>query len=34
MDFKPADRLLWMSDMGWLVGPILVVGPTMLGGRS
>jgi acetyl-CoA synthetase len=32
LDFKPADRLLWMSDMGWLVGPILVVGPTMLGG--
>jgi acetyl-CoA synthetase len=32
MDFKASDRLLWMSDMGWLVGPILVVGPTMLGG--
>ena len=32
MDFKPSDRLLWMSDMGWLVGPIIVVGPTMLGG--
>lgn len=32
MDFKSSDRLLWMSDMGWLVGPILVAGPTMLGG--
>ena len=32
LDFKPSDRLLWMSDMGWLVGPIIVVGPTMLGG--
>ena len=32
MDFKASDRLLWMSDMGWLVGPILVAGPTMLGG--
>jgi acetyl-CoA synthetase len=32
MDFKAADRLLWMSDMGWLVGPIIVVGATMLGG--
>jgi acetyl-CoA synthetase len=32
LDFKPDDRLLWMSDMGWLVGPIIVVGPTMLGG--
>lgn len=32
MDFKPSDRLLWMSDMGWLVGPIIVAGPTLLGG--
>ena len=32
MDFKASDRLLWMSDMGWLVGPIIVVGPTLLGG--
>lgn len=22
MDLKPEDRFLWMSDMGWLVGPI------------
>ena len=26
MDFKPDDRFLWMSDMGWLVGPLLVFG--------
>ena len=32
MDFKADDRLLWMSDMGWLVGPILVCAPTMMGG--
>jgi acetyl-CoA synthetase len=32
MDFKASDRLLWMSDMGWLVGPIIVAGPTLLGG--
>jgi len=32
LDFKPEDRMLWMSDMGWLVGPILVVGVTLLGG--
>jgi acetyl-CoA synthetase len=32
LDFKSSDRLLWMSDMGWLVGPIIVVGPTLLGG--
>jgi acetyl-CoA synthetase len=32
MDCKPADRILWMSDMGWLVGPILVYGTTLIGG--
>ncbi|MCA8927769.1 MAG: AMP-binding protein [Alphaproteobacteria bacterium] len=32
MDFKPADRILWMSDMGWLVGPLLVYGATLMGG--
>jgi acetyl-CoA synthetase len=32
MDFKPDDRLMWMSDMGWLVGPILVYGGLQLGG--
>jgi acetyl-CoA synthetase len=25
MDLKPDDRLLWMSDMGWLVGPMVAV---------
>lgn len=25
LDLKPTDRLLWMSDMGWLTGPILAV---------
>jgi acetyl-CoA synthetase len=32
MDFKASDRILWMSDMGWVVGPILVVATTLLGG--
>ncbi|MCB1739693.1 MAG: AMP-binding protein [Gammaproteobacteria bacterium] len=32
MDFKPSDRILWMADMGWLVGPILVFGALLLGG--
>jgi acetyl-CoA synthetase len=32
MDFKPTDRILWMSDMGWLVGPILVYGTCLMGG--
>lgn len=31
MDLKPADRFLWMSDMGWLVGPILVFGGLLIG---
>jgi acetyl-CoA synthetase len=32
MDFKASDRVLWMSDMGWLVGPLLVYGGTLMGG--
>lgn len=31
MDIKPADRMLWMSDMGWLAGPMLVYGATFAG---
>src|SRR5690606_11054858 len=31
MDFKASDRIMWMSDMGWLVGPILVYGTTLMG---
>ena len=31
MDLKPDDRFLWMSDMGWLVGPILVFGGLLVG---
>lgn len=31
MDLKPDDRFLWMSDMGWLVGPILVFGGLLTG---
>ncbi|MBI5912798.1 MAG: AMP-binding protein [Betaproteobacteria bacterium] len=31
-DFKPGDRIQWMSDMGWLVGPLLITTATMLGG--
>jgi len=25
LDFKSSDRMLWISDMGWLVGPIAAV---------
>ncbi|BBK33003.1 acetyl-CoA synthetase [Stella humosa] len=30
-DLKPSDRLLWMTDIGWLVGPIQIVAATTLG---
>lgn len=31
-DFRAEDRVLWMSDMGWVVGPMLIVATTMVGG--
>ncbi|MCP5265376.1 MAG: AMP-binding protein [Burkholderiaceae bacterium] len=31
LDLKPSDRFLWMSDMGWLVGPLLVFGGLLVG---
>lgn len=31
MDLKSTDRMLWMSDMGWLVGPMVAVAVTMQG---
>ena len=31
LDLQPHDRLLWMSDMGWLTGPILAVAVPLLG---
>jgi acetyl-CoA synthetase len=30
-DLKSSDRLLWMTDMGWLVGPIQVVATGLAG---
>lgn len=32
LDFKPTDRMLWMSDLGWLVGPMQIVVTTFFGG--
>lgn len=32
MDFKASDRLLWMSDMGWVVGPLIVYATPIMGG--
>ncbi|MEQ1616217.1 MAG: AMP-binding protein, partial [Hyphomicrobiaceae bacterium] len=31
LDLTPADKLLWMSDMGWLTGPILAVAVPLIG---
>ena len=31
MDLQAGDRLLWMSDMGWLVGPLVAVGVPLAG---
>ncbi len=31
LDCKQDDRVLWMSDMGWVVGPLLVYGVTTIG---
>lgn len=31
IDLGDADRLLWMSDMGWIVGPKVVMSATLLG---
>ena len=30
-DVKPADRMLWFTDMGWMMGPFLVLGALGLG---
>ena len=32
MDWKSSDRILWMSDMGWVVGPMLAYGTPVMGG--
>lgn len=31
LDLKAGDCFLWMSDMGWLVGPMLVFGGLLVG---
>lgn len=31
MDLSPSDRLMWMSDMGWVVGPMVVTAACMQG---
>jgi acetyl-CoA synthetase len=31
MDVQPGDRMLWFTDMGWMMGPFLVYGALGLG---
>ncbi len=31
MDVHPGDRIYWMTDMGWMMGPWLVFGTLLLG---
>lgn len=31
MDVKPGERMLWYTDMGWMMGPFLVFGSLTLG---
>ncbi|TQF27581.1 hypothetical protein UNPF46_30095 [Bradyrhizobium sp. UNPF46] len=31
-DFRPGDRLMWVSDMGWMVGPLTIISTLMLKG--
>ncbi len=31
-DMRPRDRMLWFTDMGWMMGPFLVLGALTLGG--
>lgn len=30
-DLKPADRLMWMTDFGWLVGPLQIIAALLAG---
>ncbi len=32
MDLKPADRFFWLSDIGWMMGPWMLIGTHTVGG--
>ncbi|HEV3095563.1 MAG TPA: AMP-binding protein [Candidatus Dormibacteraeota bacterium] len=34
MDVQPGERVMWVTDMGWVMGPLLVFGSLMLGGTA
>jgi acetyl-CoA synthetase len=33
-DVRPSDRVLWLTDMGWMMGPWLIGGSLMLGATA
>ena len=34
MDVRAGDRVMWVTDMGWVMGPLLVFGSLILGGTA
>jgi len=34
MDVRPGERVMWITDMGWVMGPLLVFGSLMIGGTA
>ena len=34
MDVHPGERIYWMTDMGWMMGPWLVFGGLLLAGAT
>src|SRR5438045_658949 len=34
MDARPGERVMWITDMGWVMGPLLVFGSLMIGGTA
>jgi acetyl-CoA synthetase len=34
MDVRPGERVMWVTDMGWVMGPLLLFGSLMLGGTA
>ncbi len=31
LDCRPEDRVFWMTDMGWIIGPLIVFGTPLIG---
>src|SRR5256886_2473888 len=34
MDVRPGERVMWITAMGWVMGPLLVFGSLMIGGTA